>query len=257
MMERLYNSFKNSIHALSFKKLIILIIFSIIIEIFHFFIRILIHFNIISAYHITFLILFMIFSIIFGTILIYIFGKKLFNVIILTRKSINLNSGSEIIFKSPKSQFNTISRMSLNPQQLKILKSMTKSTLLSSLAIFIRNSQVLIYGLTRITEHSIHKKINYNKSLNEYTILIIFYILLNITLFIELFCVYLSFTFFIFSVKWYDYFCGKFHRKLQIFGLKYAQKKLAKINIEIIQSYKLMEEFSLDENYNNNDDNNL
>eukprot|EP01084_Bolivina_argentea_P140106 246404_1 len=258
MIERLYYPFKDTIHKMSKPNIIILVSISIIIEVLHFFIRVIINYDLMPSTHIELLLPLMIISVLFGLLLISIFGHKLFDVLITSRKS--LYCGEDLLMNSPNTQFSVISRMSLNSHQLTLIRTITRNAILSVFAIIFRNLGFLLYGFRSISNHRlIHK--NDNKM---YLLICILYCLLNVCLFMQLLCVYLSYSFFIGSRICYNKCCGGIHKVIQKYGVKYAQSKMTQINMKTLQSmskcnshsYELLnneDDFDLTTDLNNNE----
>ena len=247
LIEKLHYTFKDSSHRINKKIFTGIIVASIIIEIYHFFIRIIINYDYMSQIHIPLLVPFMVLSIIFGVILISIFGTKLFSVILTSRKS--LHYGNKFMESSPASQFSVISRMSLNSHQLTLVRAITKNVILSVLAIIFRNLEILFYGFSRIQQHRLEHDADDDKHKHRHTMILILYSVVNICLFCQLSCVYLSYSYFMGANEIYDKLCGGLHKFVQGNGVKYAQKRLTAINMKTIQSYRLLNDsdgFTLD-----------
>ena len=203
MIEKLYYPFKETIHKMSMYNITILIIISLCIETYHFFLRLIFHFDWFPQIQAWLVLPLMIIGISFGILLICIFGRKLFAVIVPSRKSLTYRR--DLLSKTPGSQFTALSRMSLSAHQLSLIRAITKNVVLSIWAIISRNLEVLIFGIDRIAQHELEK--HGNKTM--YILIVIAYILMNICLFMELLCIYLSYSNFIGVTVWYKRLCGE------------------------------------------------
>eukprot|EP01084_Bolivina_argentea_P192776 330874_1 len=225
MIERAYYSFKNNEQISSISTIIILLFISIIIESLHFFVRIQMNYQIYMSIHKYLLITFLIASVLFGFYLMTIFMKKLFKNIIRSRTSLNFGV---IIHSTPSVQLNEISKVPLNTDQTVLVKEITKNVILNVLAILFRDGTIILYVIESLSMHKLETK----NDTTMYTVIPIIHAAYNVCLFWQMFTVYLSYEYFIYSLQCYDTLCGKIHFNVNKFAVKYTHKKLADLNME-------------------------
>lgn len=150
------------------------------------------------------------FDVIFGAFLIWSFTRRLFKLIVMQREELN---------NEKKLSINTIksSPIEYNKQQETILQTITKYTLLCTIAIISKNVHFFVWSLLGITN-----------SISPITEIIMKYTWC-IILFIELSSVYLSFSF---AKSKYLKFCKCCHSRLQLLCQTVASLKIQKQIIE-------------------------
>ena len=201
LMERLYAVYVDTIYQYNKCTFVLLSIFAVIIEIWHF----CIHTGFDYFYNFSdkmdgiFISIFIALNILFGMTLIFLFIRNLLSLVVSQRTSISITTLKTKSKGSMERLRNKEFESSLDLRRVNMINMITKNCILCIAAVIFRNIGVIGFSMT-------HGHDDLPGISNAIFILLMMY---NISLIFELLCLYMTFRF---VDHWYQIICGKMHK---------------------------------------------
>eukprot|EP01084_Bolivina_argentea_P077073 139741_1 len=148
-------------------------------------------------------------NIILGTVLVYSFNSRLFSLVTSQRRSISpsIAVGNDMYNNEETYE------VELNPRQSRLIETIVKVSLLNTIAIIFFQILLILWGLYELDIIENHSN----------TELLIKQYIMSVSIFVEVFCVYLSFAF---NARLYKCLCGRVHTVCHTLCSKTAKKEM-------------------------------
>lgn len=173
--------------------------------------------------------LLVLFNIIIGFCLMYLFLSNLFDVAVKQSVAVDVAYKRSFMEDDEINSKSSLTSFEFQPRSIEMLQLIAKHTVLAISSIMIVQIYWIFEGIQQLYKDDDNINIwNYNLQTFQ-TLLIIRMFMRCFAIFIEMFCVYLSFGV---NANLYSYICSKCHIKFEHICKKYAKKRIKNENVQ-------------------------